>query len=158
MRERGLAHFGSGGAIIELMKIPEHLALSFLLAQLGPQQTYGPAGTVLVMAAGLLPDLDGISILGGWKCHLKYHRKVGHGLPVALFGPFLLALAWWPHLTDQSWLGLWAWLQVSLLLHLVVDFLFQRWPVQLLWPLSNWGLGIGLIGWHDLVPTLLLYT
>src|SRR2546426_138534 len=41
------------------MKIPEHLALSYLLAQLGPHQTYGPAGTVLVMVAGMLPDLDG---------------------------------------------------------------------------------------------------
>ncbi len=38
-----------------------------------------------------------------------------------------------------------------------MDLLFHRWPVQLLWPLSNWGLGLGLIGWHDLVPTLLLY-
>ena len=139
------------------MKIPEHLALSFLLAQLGPQQTYGPAGTLLVMTAGMLPDLDGVSILGGWKCHLKYHRKIGHGLPVTVLGPLLLALSWAPHLGSWAWLGLWAWLQLSLVLHLAVDVLFYRWRTELLWPLSNWGLGLGLVGWNDLVPTLILY-
>jgi membrane-bound metal-dependent hydrolase YbcI (DUF457 family) len=141
-----------------VMKIPEHLALSYLLAQLGPQQTYGPAGTALVMVAGMLPDLDGVSILGGWNCHLKYHRKVGHGLPMTLFGPLLLALAWSPHLEGNAWLGLWMWLQLSLVLHLLVDLLFYRWRVQLLWPLSDRGVGIGLVGWNDLVPTLILYT
>jgi membrane-bound metal-dependent hydrolase YbcI (DUF457 family) len=139
------------------MKIPEHLAMSYLLAQLGPQQTYGTAGTLLVMAAGMLPDVDGVSILGGWNCHLKYHRKVGHGLPVSILGPLLLALPWAIAGGEPSWLGLWAWLQLSLILHLLVDLLFHRWRVQLLWPLSNWGIGLGLIGWHDLVPTLLLY-
>ena len=66
------------------MKIPEHVACSFLLAQLGVRQEYGPAGTALMIAAGLLPDLDGVSILGGWACHRKYHRVVGHGLVVTL--------------------------------------------------------------------------
>jgi hypothetical protein len=35
--------------------------------------------------------------------------------------------------------------------------LFYRWPALLLWPLSRRGWGLGLIGWNDLVPTLLLY-
>jgi len=139
------------------MKIQEHLALSYLLAQLGPQQSYGTTGTILMMVAGLLPDLDGVSILGGWKCHLRYHRKIGHGLPVTLFGPLLLALYWSHFLHGRAWLGLWAWLQLSLVLHLFVDVLFYRWRVQLLWPFSAWGLGLGLIRWNDLVPTLLLY-
>jgi membrane-bound metal-dependent hydrolase YbcI (DUF457 family) len=139
------------------MKIPEHLALSYLLAQLGPQQSYGLPGTILVMVAGMLPDLDGISILGGWNCHLKYHRKVGHGLPTIVFGALLLALSGARHLERWSWLGLWAWCQLSVILHLLVDVLFYRWRVQLLWPVSSWGVGVGLIGWNDLVPTLLLY-
>ncbi len=138
------------------MKIPEHLALSYLLAQFGPQDSYGTAGTLLVMVAGMLPDLDGISILGGWKCHLRYHRKVGHGLPMTLAGPALLA-AGWALYSGDNWLGLWLWLQLSLLLHLFVDVLFYRWRAQLLWPVSNWGVGLGLVGWNDLVPTLVLY-
>ncbi len=103
------------------MKLPEHVAFSALLAQLGAQQDYGPTGTALVIAAGLLPDLDGLTILGGWRCPL------------------------------------WCWLQLSVLAHLVSDFLFYRWPVQLLWPFSSRGVGFGWIGWNDLIPTLILY-
>ena len=138
------------------MKIPEHLALSTLLAQFGVQQTYGAAGTGLMLVAGMLPDLDGVSILGGWTCHRKYHRVLGHGLPVTLVGPVALALAgsW---LFGVPLLPLWAWLQVSLLAHLTTDCLFYRWPAQLLWPCSSWGVGVGLISWNDLVPTLILY-
>jgi membrane-bound metal-dependent hydrolase YbcI (DUF457 family) len=139
------------------MKIPEHLALSYLLAQLGPQQTIGPTATLLIMAAGMLPDLDGVSILGGWSCHLKYHRKVGHGLFTIVLGPLALTVLG-GLLTDRGdWWVLWPWLQLSLLLHLFVDVLFYRWPVQLFWPFSNWGAGVGLVSWNDLVPTLLLY-
>jgi hypothetical protein len=137
------------------MKIPEHLALSFLLAQFGVQQEYGTSGTTLMLIAGMLPDLDGVSILGGWKCHRKYHRVLGHGLPVTLLGPIVLALV-------GSWLVgggmlLWAWLQLSLMVHLATDCLFYRWPAQVLWPLSSRGLGLGLVAWNDLVPTLVLY-
>ena len=108
------------------MKIPEHLGFSFLLAQLGVQQEYDTLGTALVMAAGLLPDLDGISILGGWRCHQRYHRVVGHGLPMTLLGPALLTcLAAWL-LPGVNLLGLWAWLQASLLFHLLTDVLFYR--------------------------------
>lgn len=132
--------------------------MSYLLAQLGPQEMYGTSGTLLVMAAGLLPDLDGVSILAGWQAHLKYHRKVGHGLPLMVLGPLGLALAW-AAVQDGTaqWPALWAWLQLSFVLHLTVDLLFYRWPVQLLWPLSSWGIGLGLIRWNDLVPTLVLY-
>jgi membrane-bound metal-dependent hydrolase YbcI (DUF457 family) len=138
------------------MKIPEHLALSYLLAQLGPQQEYGLAGTGLMLAAGMLPDLDGLSVLGGWRCHGTYHRVVGHGLPVTLAGPALLAGAGAWLLSVAFW-PLWGWLQLGLLAHLLTDVLFYRWPVQFLWPLSRRGLGWGLVGWNDLVPTLLLY-
>jgi membrane-bound metal-dependent hydrolase YbcI (DUF457 family) len=139
------------------MKIPEHVALSYLLAQFGVAQAWGPAGTGLMVLAGMLPDLDGLSILGGWRCHRTYHRVLGHGLLVTLFGPALLALAGLRALSPGIFLPLWAWLQLSLLAHLVTDCLFYRWPVQLLWPFSTWGVGFGLVAWNDLVPTLILY-
>jgi hypothetical protein len=140
------------------MKIPEHFALSFLLAQFGVQQEYGPAGTVLMVAAGFLPDLDGVSILGGWACHRRLHRVLGHGLPVTLLGPLLLALLGFGALGLMSpFVPLWLWLQLALLAHLATDIAFYRWPVQLFWPFSARGWGWGLIGWNDLVPTLVLY-
>jgi membrane-bound metal-dependent hydrolase YbcI (DUF457 family) len=139
------------------MKIPEHFALSFLLAQFGVQHEYGPAGTALMIGAGILPDLDGLSILGGWRWHRTYHRVLGHGLPMTLAGPALLALLGARLLGLGEFLPLWLWLQAALFAHLLTDILFYRWPAQLLWPFSSRGWGLGLIGWNDLVPTLLLY-
>jgi hypothetical protein len=138
------------------MKLPEHLALSYLLALLGPQQQFGPAGTGLMLAAGFLPDLDTLTVLAGWRWHRRYHRVIGHGLPVTLAGPPLLA-ALGAALGVAAFVPLWAWLQLALVAHLATDVLFYRWPVQLAWPLSRRGLGLGLVGWNDLVPTLLLY-
>jgi len=138
------------------MKVPEHVAFSFLLAQLGVQQQYGWQGTALVIAAGCLPDLDGIGIIGGWRFYQKYHRILGHGLPMTLLGPFALAgLGNW--LIDLALLPMWVWLQVSFLLHLLTDVSFYDWPVQLIWPVSGKGWAVGLLSWNDLIPTMLLY-
>jgi hypothetical protein len=139
------------------MKLPEHLALSYVFAQLGVQEQFGAVGTGLVVAAGILPDLDGLSVLGGWHCHRVYHRVVGHGLPLTIGGPALLAGVGAGLLGGGSFWHLWAWLQLALLAHLITDILFYDWPVQLAWPMSRRGIGLGLVGWNDLIPTLLLY-
>jgi membrane-bound metal-dependent hydrolase YbcI (DUF457 family) len=139
------------------MKVPEHLALSFLMAQLGAQQQYGPGGTALMMLAGFLPDLDAVTALGGWDVYRRWHRKLGHGLPMTLLGPAALALLGAFGLRLGSLFPLWLWLQAALLAHLISDILFYRWPVQLIWPLSRRGWQVGLIGWNDLMPTLSLY-
>lgn len=121
------------------------------------QQQYGLAGTALMVVAGNLPDIDTLTLFGGSRVYRRYHRIVGHGLPVTLVGPGLLAVlgSWGCDLGPL--LPLWFWLQVSLLAHLFSDVCFYRWPVQLLWPFSSWGWGFGLVGWNDLVPTLVLY-
>jgi membrane-bound metal-dependent hydrolase YbcI (DUF457 family) len=139
------------------MKVPEHVAFSFLLAQLGVQQQYGWAGTALVIVAGLLPDLDGIGIIGGWRFYRAFHRVWGHSLPLTLLGPLALALLGAYLFQLGPLLPLWIWLQVSLVAHLATDVCFYRWPVQLAWPLSQRGWELGLLSWNDLVPTLLLY-
>src|SRR5262245_28887257 len=138
------------------MKIPEHLALSFLVSQLSVQQEYGWAGTGLVLLAGFLPDLDGVTLLAGWRVYRRYHRMLGHGILVTLAGPALLALLGTLGGIGPFW-PLWGWLQASLLAHLATDVLFYGWPVQLLWPFSKRAWGFGLVRWNDLVPTLLLY-
>jgi hypothetical protein len=56
--------------------------------------------------------VDTLTLLGGWRFYRTYHRIVGHGLPVTLLGPALLAAgayvlglgAFWP---------LWGWLQLA---------------------------------------------
>jgi membrane-bound metal-dependent hydrolase YbcI (DUF457 family) len=140
------------------MKIPEHIALSLLLAQFGVQEQYGLSGAALMIAAGCLPDLDGAAIVAGWRFYRRYHRILGHGLPLTIIGPLLLALI---GVAIHGWAALpvlWPWLQGSLLAHLVTDVCFYNWPVLLLWPFSSRGWGLGLLAWNDLVPTLLLYT
>jgi membrane-bound metal-dependent hydrolase YbcI (DUF457 family) len=139
------------------VKIPEHIALSYLVAQFGAQQQYGTMGTVLVLIAGCLPDGDGISLLGGWKLYRNCHRVLGHGILVSLLGPVLLTLLGTNILGLYPWLPLWVFLQVALLLHLFTDVVFYRWPVQLLWPFSARAWAGGLVAWNDLVPTLTLY-
>jgi len=139
------------------MKVPEHIAFSYLLAQFGVQQAYGPAGTALTILAGCLPDLDGLTVVAGWSFYRRYHRIVGHGLPVTLLGPALLAALGSCLLHLGAFLPLWLWLQVALLGHLLTDFCFYRWPLQLLWPVSTRGWGLGLVAWNDLLPTATLY-
>jgi LexA-binding, inner membrane-associated putative hydrolase len=139
------------------MKLPEHVTLSYLLAQFAVQPEYGIGGTALMIAAGCLPDLDGLTIFFGWRSYRKYHRIVGHGLPITLLGPLGLALLGGAF-GLAPWLPLWGWLQLSLLGHLVTDICFYNWPVQLGWPVTSRGVGIGLLRWNDLVPTLLLYS
>jgi membrane-bound metal-dependent hydrolase YbcI (DUF457 family) len=140
------------------MKIPEHVAFSFLLAQFAVQQEYGPWGTGLMILAGCLPDLDGLTIIAGWQFYRKYHRIVGHGLPLTIGGPLLLAALASFVFQLGPLVPIWFWLQVSLLSHLLIDIWFYRWPVLLLWPVSRRGWGVGLLEWNDLVPTLTLYT
>src|SRR5947209_17965403 len=108
------------------MKVPEHVAFSFLLAQLGVHQQYGWSGTALVIAAGCLPDLDGIGVIFGWRFYRRYHRILGHGLPMTMLGPLVLAF-FGSFLEIGSFLVLWPWLQVSLLLHLFTDVSFYNW-------------------------------
>jgi hypothetical protein len=139
------------------MKLPEHVTASFLLAQLTVRPEYGPGGTVLMVAAGCLPDLDGLTILAGWRVYRRYHRILGHGLPITLAGPPLLAWLGSGPFRLGPFLPLWLWLHVALLVHLVTDVCFYRWPVLLWWPLSSQGLGFGLVTWNDLLPTLALY-
>jgi membrane-bound metal-dependent hydrolase YbcI (DUF457 family) len=139
------------------MKFPEHVAISYLLAQFGCQQQYGPGGTVLMILAGNLPDLDTLTLFAGYRAYRKYHRIVGHGLPVTLVGPALLAAAGAFLFNLGPLLPLWGCLQLAHLMHVLMDVLFYRWPVQLLWPFSSRGWAVGLLTWNDLTPTLLLY-
>lgn len=139
------------------MKIPEHIALSYLLAQLEVQQQYGSTGTAFMIVAGCLSDIDGVTILGGWQCYRKYHRRLGHGLPMTCFGAAFLAVVYNAIFRNGPIVTIWFWLQVSLMAHLYTDACFYRWPIQLLWPVSTAGWEAGLLHWNDLCPTIILY-
>lgn len=58
------------------MHPPTHALLSWLLAEAGGLEHRRDRG--LVLASGLLPDLDGLSILGGSECYHHWHRVLLH--------------------------------------------------------------------------------
>lgn len=108
-----------------------------------------------MLLAGFLPDLDCAPMSFGHRLYRAYHRVLGHGILTTFFGPALLIALAAPFGVMPSW-ELWAWLQAACLVHLVVDVCFYRWPVQLFWPFSRKGWGLGWVAWNDLVPTLTL--
>jgi hypothetical protein len=62
------------------MQDPIHLAISWLIGHRLPERR----DRRLVTWAGVLPDLDALSLLGGAAAHSEYHHVVTHGLVAAV--------------------------------------------------------------------------
>ncbi len=62
------------------MQIPTHLALSWLIAHGLPDRRE----RVLIAWAGVLPDLDALTIFKGYDYYSPYHHVVTHGIVAAL--------------------------------------------------------------------------
>ncbi|MBI2467860.1 MAG: metal-dependent hydrolase [Candidatus Rokubacteria bacterium] len=96
--------------------------------------------------AGLLPDLDGLTILFGWAVYGYYHRWLTHNL---LFGVGVTLLS-------ARWAGLrarpLALIYASFLSHLVGDYLASSWT---LWPFLPFSSRVFVITWESL-PLLLV--
>jgi membrane-associated phospholipid phosphatase len=106
-----------------------HIGLSWIIANL----TAGSRkDRVLIVLAGLLPDLDGVGILWSEPVYLAAHRAAGHSL---LFAVLLVILIW--RTSDAAVrttvLGL-----ISFHVHLVLDVVGTGGlPIRYLWPMSN---------------------
>lgn len=88
---------------------------------------------VLVTLAGVLPDLDGLTLLAGEAAYATYHHVVTHGLPSALVCAAVL-----------GWLGekkrvVAVLAFVTFHLHLLCDLVGSGpgWPLWYLWPFST---------------------
>jgi hypothetical protein len=106
-----------------------HAELSWLLAQ-GLEHR---RDRLLVCAAGLAPDLDGLSLLGGLDAYARYHHLLFHGaLGAALTAAACAALA------RRRWpvLGL---ALVAFHLHVLCDLAGSGpgWPIFYFWPFSR---------------------
>jgi inner membrane protein len=106
-----------------------HIGLSWIIANL----TAGSRkDRVLIVLAGLLPDLDGVGILWSEPAYLAAHRAAGHSL---LFAVLLAVLIW--RTSDAAVrttvLGL-----ISFHVHLLLDVVGTGGlPIRYLWPISN---------------------
>jgi membrane-bound metal-dependent hydrolase YbcI (DUF457 family) len=68
--------------------LPTHALVSWLVAESAP---LSPRQRALVLAAGLLPDLDALTLLGGVEAYQRWHRVVLHNGLAALICAGLFA-------------------------------------------------------------------
>ena len=107
------------------MHPPTHALLSWLLAEAGGLEHRRDRG--LVLAAGLLPDLDGLSILFGQEAYLTWHRiLLHHGVGAAGIALLTAAVA-------RARLRTAALALVSTHLHFVCDMLGSAGPDGSIW-------------------------
>lgn len=72
------------------MHIPTHLFSGWICGNLVP--SFGPRERFLCMVAATAPDLDGLTLIAGWKCYHDWHHVLLHNLPFAFGLALLLAL------------------------------------------------------------------
>jgi inner membrane protein len=111
------------------MHLPSHLALSWLVGHRLPRRR----DRVLVAWAGVYPDLDALTALGGIDLYGQWHHVLTHGA-VACAALATLVAVW---TRDARVVAL---AVVAFHLHLVCDLLGsgQAWPIVYLYPLSGY--------------------
>lgn len=124
-----------------------HAELSWLMAQ-GLRER---RDRILITCAGLAPDLDGLSLLGGTDAYVRYHHILFHGY----VGALLTALVCTVLARQRAWVG-----ALSLLafhLHLLCDLAGSGpgWPIAYFWPTSSvewfWKGQWNLASWQNAV-------
>ncbi len=150
------------------MNVVTHLLVGWTLAE---HTTKSPRDRVLITAASVVPDLDGLGLIVdmaaphfGWtvQWYERFHHLLLHGIPGALVCTALMAF-----FANERWraAGL---IFVSYHLHLLGDLLGSRgsgetdiWPIHYLEPLSSqltyaWSGQWALSGWQNTTVTVVL--
>lgn len=112
------------------MHIPTHLLSGWIGGNLVP--SFGARERFFCMIAASAPDLDGLSLLGGWECYYDWHHVLMHNLPFALALSGVLAYVSKPRFTAFAvYLGL-------LHLHFLMDLLGsgECWQIEYWRPFS----------------------
>lgn len=122
-----------------------HGELSWLMSQKLPARR----DRLLVMAAGLAPDLDGLSLLGGVESYGRWHHLIMHGF-IAALGVTAVCAALGRRRVAVGLLSL-----AAFHLHIVCDLAGSGadWPVFYLHPFSerafSWSGGWELASWQN---------
>ncbi len=124
------------------------------MASVGLQRKYGLVASATMVAANLIPDLDGAAAVLGPSYFLQYHR---HPLTHSIGGAVLLSAAiaagvslFTPFKKPGLAFGI---AFGGILLHQLSDLL-TPWPIPLLWPFSNRTYSLDLVNFLD--PLLLV--
>ena len=132
------------------MTLPEHAICSLMIAELGVRQRLGLRGVLVVVAAGIAPDLDTAAKLFGDQYFWKLHHALGHSIlsvvaisvVSAVVGSFLLRL--------RNFAFLFGWSLVAATAHCLTDSLYW-WGVKPLWPFHEYEVCFELLEYLDLI-------
>lgn len=114
------------------MQPPIHLAISWLVGHRLSERR----DRRLVTWAGVLPDLDGVSLLFGLGAYSTYHHVISHGIVAAV----LITAIWTAFARDKMKTALLS--LVAFHVHLLCDLVGsgaqgEPWPITYLWPFSH---------------------
>jgi membrane-bound metal-dependent hydrolase YbcI (DUF457 family) len=132
-----------------------HATLGVHIANLGFRQHYGRRAAVILATASVFPDIDSVTVFISREAYAHYHRAFTHSLGGWLVCGALLAL-----LTARQdlkrWLlidwGLWS---LGMVGHTAADIM-TRWPIPVLYPLSDVRWSFAIVSWGDEFWTTLL--
>ncbi len=113
------------------MNLEAHIAAGWLLGNLWPNA--GRRERLLALAAASVSDLDGLSYLAGQSAYVNWHHTVGHN--VYSMAPLLLAAVLAAR--KGRMLSTILLTELAFLTHLLGDYFFSGWGLQLLWPISH---------------------
>jgi inner membrane protein len=115
-----------------------HTIIGLMLSRAGLNRLDTRATPLLLMAANI-PDLDGVSWLGGAMTYLDMHRGWTHSLlmlPLMACAPVLILRLFARRETPFNWLRAWLISAIGLASHLLLDFT-NVYGVRLLAPFSG---------------------
>lgn len=131
------------------MTLPEHAICSLMIAELAVRQRLGLRGVLVVVAAGIAPDLDTAAKLFGDQYFWKLHHALGHSvLSVAVIAAVSSAVGSAALKLRNFGLLFW-WSLLAATVHCVTDSLYW-WGIQPFWPVNSYELCFRLIEYLDL--------
>ncbi len=111
----------------------------------------------MVAWAGVIPDLDALTALGGIELYGKWHHVLTHGLVAAVVFTVV-----WVSFARQRWAAA-SLALASFHLHLICDLLGsgRAWPIAYFYPFSSWEyfspFGWSLASWQNVMITGLAF-
>lgn len=132
------------------MTLPEHAVCSLMIAELGVRRRWGLRGVLVVVAAGLAPDLDTAAKLFGDEYFWKLHHALGHSLLSIVVISAVSTTIGCSVLRLQHWPSLFGWSLVVTTAHCLTDSLYW-WGIQPFWPIDQYEVCFELLEYLDLI-------
>ena len=131
------------------MTLPEHAICSLMIAELGVRQRLGLRGVLVVVAAGIAPDLDTAAKLFGDQYFWMLHHALGHSILSVFAISVVSATVGSVVLRLRNFGLLFRWSLLATSMHCLTDSLYW-WGIQPFWPADSYELCFKLIEYLDL--------